>query len=81
MANGPEMIPPALVQRFMFESGFDVPDPDLCPAIPRLRYMKLSAKTARVGADRQLKLDCNFLRDQGWPQAADALERFQQYEQ
>ena len=32
------------IQRFMFEAGFDVPDPDQEPALPRAKYMKLAAR-------------------------------------
>jgi hypothetical protein len=32
------------IQRFMFEAGFDVPDPDQEPAFPRAKYMKLAAR-------------------------------------
>jgi len=32
------------IQRFMFEVGFDIQDPDLEPAFPRAEYMKLAAR-------------------------------------
>ena len=32
------------IQRFMFEVGFDVPDPDQEPAFPRSKYMKLAVR-------------------------------------
>ena len=32
------------IQKFMFEIGFNVPDPDLEPALPHAKYMKLAAR-------------------------------------
>ena len=32
------------IQHFMFEAGFDVPDPDQEPALPHAKYMKLAAR-------------------------------------
>jgi hypothetical protein len=32
------------IQRFMFEAGFDVPNPDQEPAFPSAKYMKLAAR-------------------------------------
>ena len=32
------------IQRFMFEAGFKVQDPDVEPAFPRAEYMKLAAR-------------------------------------
>lgn len=32
------------IQRFMFEVGFNIQDPDLEPAFPRAEYMKLAAR-------------------------------------
>ena len=32
------------IQRFMFEAGFDVPDPDQEPAFPRAKYLNLAAR-------------------------------------
>lgn len=32
------------IQRFMFEVGFNIQDPDVEPAFPRAEYMKLAAR-------------------------------------
>lgn len=41
----------ALVQRFMCEAGFNVPDPEIEPAFPHSRMMKLAHRLVSHGVD------------------------------
>lgn len=52
-----------LVQRFMHEAGFTVPDPDVEPAFPRSKFMKLASRLIRYGADMELVACCEWLED------------------
>ena len=57
-----------LVQRFMHESGFTVPDPDVEMAFPRAEYMKLASRLIMHGADQELDAICEFAGQQSIPE-------------
>jgi hypothetical protein len=44
-----------LVQRFMHEAGFDVPDPDKEPVFLSSEHMKLASRLIRYGMDYELE--------------------------
>jgi hypothetical protein len=47
----------------MHESGFNVPDPDVEPAFPRSKFMKLASRLIMYGADMELEACCEWLED------------------
>ena len=51
-----------LVQRFMHEAGFDVPDPDKEPAFPSSKHMKLASRLIQYGMDCELEDCCLWLK-------------------
>mgnify|MGYP006274731319 CR=1 FL=1 len=44
-----------LVQGFMYESGFDVSDPDKAMEFPSAKFMKLASRLVQYGADCELE--------------------------
>ena len=50
----PDLPPFSVVQRAMFESGYDVPDPDKEPAFPKAEAMKFASRMAVWGANIEL---------------------------
>ena len=61
----PTDFPPyELVQRFMYEAGFDIPDPDTERAVPQVKFMKLVASSIRYGMDQELDACCEWLEQQ-----------------
>ena len=50
MTQPPDLPSYELVQRFMHEAGFDVPDPDEEIAFPSPRFMKLASRLIQHGA-------------------------------
>jgi hypothetical protein len=57
-----------LVHRFMHESGFTVPDPDVEPAFPRSDFMKLASRLIMYGADQELDAICELVGLQQQPE-------------
>jgi hypothetical protein len=57
-----------LVHRFMHESGFAVPDPDVEPAFPRSDFMKLASRLIMYGADQELDAICELVGQQQQPE-------------
>jgi hypothetical protein len=55
-----------LVQRFMHEAGFDVPDPDKEPAFPSSKYMKLASRLIQYGMDCELDACCEWMTRMGY---------------
>lgn len=54
LTNQPDLVTPAVVQRAMFEAGYDVPDPDKEPIFPLSREMKFASAMSKHGADLEL---------------------------
>jgi hypothetical protein len=54
LTNQPDLVTPAVIQRAMFEAGYDVPDPDVMPAFPKAEAMKFASAMSKHGADLEL---------------------------
>ncbi len=65
-----------LVQRFMHESGFTVPDPDVEPAFPRSDFMKLASRLIMHGADQELDAICELVGQQQQPEGDRYFDGF-----
>ena len=50
-----------LVQRFMHEAGFDVPDPDKKAAFPSSKHMYLASRLIQYGMACQLEACCEWM--------------------
>jgi hypothetical protein len=50
-----------LVQRFMYEAGFAVADPDDEMVFPEAKFMKLASRLIQYGSDQELEACCEWV--------------------
>lgn len=63
-----------LVQGFMYESGFDVSDPDKAKEFPSAEFMKLASRLVQYGADCELDACCEWIESTSFGQPSVLTE-------